>query len=145
MDITIRAGTAADFPALLELIHEFATFQKTPEKVLIDLEQMHRDEGLFQCFVAEAGDKIVGFASYCLVYFSWSGRALYLDDLYVQPAFRGQKLGIRLMDAVIAFAWDMHCRKVRWQVSRWNENAIAFYKSRGAQIDDVEINCDLWL
>lgn len=36
-----------------------------------------------------------------------------------------------------------NCKKVRWQVSNWNEKAIEFYKMRGATIDEVGINCDL--
>lgn len=53
---------------------------------------------------------------------------------------RGSK---KLLDAVIELAKKEHCKKVRWQVSRWNENAIDFYKKIGAWIDETEINCDL--
>ena len=48
-----------------------------------------------------------------------------------------------LLDEVTALAKNSGCKKLRWQVSKWNINAIAFYKSLGAVIDDVEINCDL--
>lgn len=47
-----------------------------------------------------------------------------------------------LLAAVIDLAKEQECKKVRWQVSKWNANAIAFYKSTGAAIDEVEINCD---
>jgi hypothetical protein len=46
---------------------------------------------------------------------------------------------------VINLAKQEQCKKVRWQVSGWNSNAIAFYKKMGANIDSTEINCDLVL
>ena len=70
---------------------------------------------------------------------------MYLDDLYIQPGSRGNKAGTLLLFAVKDYAKISGCKKLRWQVSSWNEKAIAFYKSIGAQIDDVEINCELFL
>ena len=105
---------------------------------------MEEEKDLFQCMVAQNEEgKIVGFATFFFVYYSWSGKALYLDDLYIQPAHRGNKSGTKLMMAVKDFALNSHCKKMRWQVSSWNHNAITFYKSIGAVVDDVEINCDL--
>ncbi|MCW3115051.1 MAG: family N-acetyltransferase [Segetibacter sp.] len=144
--MTIRRATEKDFPALLSLINEFAVFQKTPEKVSITLEQMKVDQDHFQCFVAEADSKeIVGFASFFFAYYSWSGKALYLDDLYVTEAFRNQGLGRRLLETIINLAKESNCKKVRWQVSKWNSNAISFYKKLGAAIEEIEINCDYYL
>ncbi|MFT3681266.1 MAG: GNAT family N-acetyltransferase [Ferruginibacter sp.] len=143
INITIRKATAADIPAVYSLIKEFAAFQKTPEKVVITPEQMKGDKDLFQCNVAETADKkIIGFASYFFAYYSWSGKAVYLDDLYVQPAYRKQGIGKKLLRHVFSLAKETHCKKVRWQVSKWNNAAIEFYKSMGASIDEVEINCD---
>jgi diamine N-acetyltransferase len=145
-NITIRKAVEADFAAILLLIKEFAVFQKTPEKVLITLEEMKANGNLFQCFVAQTDDaKIVGFASFFFAYYSWSGKALYLDDLYVTAAFRNQGIGEMFLEEIIALAKHNGCKKVRWQVSRWNSNAINFYKKMTATIDDTEINCDLEL
>lgn len=144
MNVTIRKANQQDFPTILALIKAFAIFQKTPEKVTITLEQMIASENLFQCFIAETGSKkIAGFASFYFVYNSWSGKGIYLDDLYVSDAFRKQGVGKLLLQAIIQLAKDEHCKKLRWQVSKWNANAIDFYKSIGAVIDDTEINCDL--
>jgi ribosomal protein S18 acetylase RimI-like enzyme len=144
--VTIRRATEKDFPALLSLINEFAVFQKTPEKVSITLEQMKVDQDHFQCFVAEADSKeIVAFASFFFAYYSWSGKALYLDDLYVTEAFRNQGSGRRLLETIINLAKESNCKKVRWQVSKWNSNAISFYKKLGAAIEEIEINCDYYL
>jgi len=146
MDLTIRKATEEDFPGILLLINEFAAFQKTPEKVIITLDQMINEKEYFQCFVAEAGDdEIAGFATFFIVYYSWSGKAVYLDDLYVKEDYRKQGIGKQLLETVINLARDQQCKKVRWQVSGWNTNAIEFYKKIGATIDKTEINCDYLL
>jgi len=46
-----------------------------------------------------------------------------------------------LLNAVIQFAKEHKCKSVRWLVSRWNENAINFYKKMGAVVDDTEMTC----
>lgn len=146
MKITVRRGTESDFGAILLLIEEFAFFQKTPGKVHVTLEQMHEDKELFKCFVAENETKqLVGFASYFFAYYSWSGKAVYLDDLYVSEDYRKHGIGTKLLTTIIDEAKKTGCKKVRWQVSNWNETAINFYKKMGAVIDEVEINCDLVL
>ncbi|NBB22896.1 GNAT family N-acetyltransferase [Runella sp. CRIBMP] len=146
MSIVIRKGTPEDFPAIFRLIQEFAVFQKTPEKVTITLDQMLENKDLFQCLVVEIEDaQLIGFASFFLAYYSWSGKALYLDDLYVKKEFRGYQIGTQLLDRLIDYANAEQCKKVRWQVSNWNKEAIEFYKKMGAKVDDTEINCDLYL
>jgi diamine N-acetyltransferase len=142
MNITIRKGIEADYPAIIDLINEFALFQKTPERVTNTVEQMRADNNLFQCFVAvDDRNRIVGYAAWFFAYFSWTGKALYLDDLYVVESARGLAIGTRLLQTVIDHGTATNCVKVRWQVSNWNKTAIAFYRKMGAQIDDVEMNC----
>ncbi len=146
MNVIIRKATHKDFPAILSLIKEFSIFQKTPEKVSITLEQMQSDADLFQCFVAENdSDEIIGFASFYFTYNSWSGKGLYLDDLYVQEMYRKHKTGSGLLNTVIDFGRAEKCKKLRWLVSRWNTNAIEFYKKIGTVIEETEITCDLKL
>ncbi|MEO8111244.1 MAG: GNAT family N-acetyltransferase [Ginsengibacter sp.] len=146
MNVTIRQVSRQDFPTILSLIKEFSIFQKTPEKVTITLEQMLRDENIFKCLVAEDDDKeITGFATFFFTYYSWSGKGLYLDDLYVKEACRQQAIGKKLLDKIIEIAKEENCKRVRWLVSNWNKNAIDFYKKMGAVIDVTDINCDLLL
>jgi GNAT superfamily N-acetyltransferase len=147
MEIIIRPSTPQDFPTIHSLFLEFASFQKTPEKVKITVEQMQEDKDLFNCLVAEGTEgKIIGFATWFFAYYSWTGKAIYLDDLYVQDAFRKEGIGGRLLKAVIDLAKIEKCTKVRWLVSKWNTNAIEFYsKKMGAIITDTESCCDLTL
>ncbi len=144
MEINIRKADENDFPAIVGLIQEFAHFQKSADKVTITAEQMQLEKHLFNCFVAENEQhEIIGFATYFFSYYSWTGKALYLDDLYVKESCRGNSVGTQLFNAVIELAKESNCIKLRWQVSNWNKNAINFYKKMGAVIDEVEINCDL--
>jgi len=157
MDTIIRRAVVADFPAVYALFREFAVFQKTPEKLHITLDQLIADAEDFQCFVAEtdgggegaAGDaaeggrEIVGFATFFMAYYSWTGKAIYLDDLYVRKNSRKYGIGKKLLFAVIDFSKENGCKTVRWLVSRWNGNAMAFYKSIGAEIHETEMVCVL--
>lgn len=145
MNFNIRTATPQDFPTVHSLIKEFATFQKTPEKVFITPEQMIKDAAFFNCLVMTIEDNIIGFATYFFSYYSWSGKAIYLDDLYVQKAYRGEGLGSKLFDKVMEIGKEANCYKMKWQVSKWNTKAQEFYLSRGTVIDDTEINCDLKL
>ena len=146
MSISIRKATVQDFPAVFHLIKKFAFFQQATDKVSITLEQMIEDKEYFQCLVAETASKeIVGFATFFYAYYSWSGKAVYLDDLYVTESFRKQGIGKDLLLAIIDLAKEGACKKVRWQVSKWNTAAIGFYEKMGATIDEVEINCDYLL
>ena len=141
--MTIRNAAPQDFGNVLKLIMEFSAFQRSEEKVTISLQQLLNDEQIFHCLIAETDDKeVIGFASYFFAYYSWTGKALYLDDLYVKAAYRKQGTGKKLLEAVIQLATEQDCKKVRWQVSKWNTQAIGFYESIGAHIDETEINCD---
>lgn len=146
MHYTIRKAEIRDFETIHRLMKEFAVFIKTPEKFTITLERMLKERDYIHCFVAEnEAHEIVGYATYFLTYYTWSGKSMYLEDLYVIDSCRGAGLGTALMDRVTEEARCEDCAKLKWQVSRWNNTAIEFYKKRGAVIDDVEINCDLKL
>ncbi|HWH63108.1 MAG TPA: GNAT family N-acetyltransferase [Ginsengibacter sp.] len=146
MKIIIRKAVEQDFPTIISLLNEFAVFQKTPEKVSITLEQMMQEKDFFTCIVAETEHKeIAGFATFFSTYHSWSGKGLYLDDLYVKAAFRKQFIGKKLLEEIITLAKKEDCKEVRWRVSGWNTTAIDFYKKIGAEIDSIDFNCTLSL
>ena len=142
MNFVIRKANESDFEEILSLIKEFSVFQKTPEKVSITLDQLRKDKDIFQCLVAVSEGEIIGFASFYFTYYSWTGKGLYLDDLYVKQLYRKQSVGKKLLDAIIDLAKKEQCKNVRWLVSEWNANAINFYKSMGATIDQVDLNCN---
>lgn len=145
MNLTIREAAPNDYEQIFLLIKEFAAFIKTPEKVLISPDQMLQDREYFRCFVVTDNETIIAFSTYFFAYYSWTGKAIYLDDLYVTETYRGKGIGNLLFNKIIETAKNNNCKKVKWRVSNWNKKAIKFYKNKGALIDDVEINCDLFL
>ena len=135
----------SDFEELIRLITEFSVFEKLPEKMTNTLDQMKQEEDFIKGFVVRDNGKIVAYVTFFFAYYTWVGKSLYMDDLYVTQDYRGRGLGTLLIENVKRFAKDNGCKKLRWQVSDWNKPAIGFYKSLGAEIDEVEMNCDLML
>jgi GNAT superfamily N-acetyltransferase len=143
MEVIIRKANVDDFSDILSLIRELADFQKSLEKVTYTVEEMKKDKEFFHCIVAENEKKeIIGVAYYFFVYFSWVGKSLYLDDLYVKESQRGKKIGTNLLKEVFEIAKNEKCQRIRWQVSEWNHLAIDFYEKCGAEIDREIYNCD---
>lgn len=143
MKFTIRKAVEKDFADILFLIKELADFEKAPEKVTNSVEQMKAEKDYFQCFVVETSDKeIIGIALYFFTYFTWVGKSLYLDDLYVKKQYRGNQIGTELLKKIFEVAKRENCKRVRWQVLNWNKQAIKMYKKSGAEIDNEWSNCD---
>jgi GNAT superfamily N-acetyltransferase len=144
MKINIRLAEESDFNRLIELMREFAEFENHPEAMMNSVERMKRESEYFSCFLAETGDyQIVGYAAWFFAYYTWTGKSLYIDDLYVSNEYRGKGIGKMLMKRVIEFATTSGCHKIRWQVSDWNEPAMNMYRKMGAEIDTSKLNCDL--
>ncbi len=143
MNITIRKATQEDFAAILDLVMELALFQSSPHKVTNTVELMMEEKDYFNAFVAQTADgEIAGVATYFFAYYTWVGKSLYLDDLYVKEDKRGLKIGSALLKQIFEVAKNENCKRVRWQVSEWNKPAIEFYKKCGAELDDECMNCD---
>lgn len=143
-DVYIRPVEEKDYRQIVDLFSDFALFEKMPDKMVNSVDRMIAEKEYFNCFVAVSpDDQIIGYATYFFGYYTWTGKSLYMDDLYVKPEFRGVGIGTRLIKRVIDLAKDSGCHKMRWQVSQWNVPAIDFYTSLGASIDNTEQNCDL--
>ncbi|HPX75300.1 MAG TPA: GNAT family N-acetyltransferase [Bacteroidales bacterium] len=143
LEVNYRLANENDFAAILEMIKELALFENAPDKVLNTTEIMKQEQNLFQCFVAETKEKeVVGMALYFFAYFTWVGKSLYLDDLYVKPEYRGKGIGTELLNLILKTAKEENCRRLRWQVLNWNTPAIKLYEKFGATIDAGWSNCD---
>jgi len=143
MNFTIRFAEEADFPVILDIIKALALFEKAPEKVTNTVEQMKAEKDYFNCLVAinEEGE-IIAICLYFFAYYTWVGKSLYLDDLYVLEPYRRHGIAAALLNELFEIARRERCNRVRWQVLDWNEHAIQFYKKIGATIDNEWINCD---
>ena len=143
MPVVVRRGEEKDFPVLLGLIKDLATFERAPQEVKNSLEQMKRERESFGFFVAEEDGKILASAVYFFAYYTWVGKSLYLDDLYVRPEYRRKRVGTLLLGRVFELAKQENCKRLRLQVLDWNKDAIAFYEKHGGVISGEWLNCDL--
>lgn len=143
----IRKGTKQDLSSVLDLIHELALFEKAPEQVTNSVNDMEEDgfgkNPVFNFYVAELNNKIIGIAVYFIKYSTWKGKGLYLDDLFVTEKFRGKGIGKKLFDIIIEEAKKIKAKQLHWQVLDWNTPAIDFYKKYGATIDAEWLDCKL--
>lgn len=136
----------SDFEELLALFQGMADFQNLPDNMFNTLERMKAEKEYLTGFtVRNEQGEMIGYATYFFAYYTWQGKCLYMDDLFVREDYRGRGVGKELIQNVIGFARKNHCHKLRWMVGAWNENAIRFYKSLGAEIDHVEMACNLML
>ncbi len=138
----IRIGEEHDFINVLAMIKELALFEKAPEKVTNTVEQMKREKDLFELFVVEHKGEIIAMALYYFSYYTWVGKSLYLDDLYVKKQHRGNGIGQELLKELFKVAQKEKCSRVRWQVLDWNRPAIDLYNKMEATLDKEWINCD---
>lgn len=143
----IRKGTINDIPAALGLVKELAIYEKAPQEVEITIEQMNDwgfgNDKLFDFFVAEKENKIIGIALYYFKYSTWKGKCLFLEDIIVTESERKNGFGKLLFEAVAKVAKELKVKRMEWQVLDWNDPAINFYKKYDAYFDDEWLNCKL--
>lgn len=136
----IRKGEKKDMNGVLALIQELATFEKEPDAVLITTDDLIRDgfgdKPLFEVFVAEVENQIVGIALYYYRYSTWKGKTIHLEDLVVKDSMRGTGLGYALYSEIIKQGQKDKVRRIEWNVLDWNTPAIDFYENSGAKILD---------
>jgi GNAT superfamily N-acetyltransferase len=141
MTTAIRTATAADVAQILAFIRALAAFERAPDAVTATEEGLLRDgfglNPFYSCLIAEHDGKPAGFALYFFNYSTWMGRpGIYLEDLFVQPEFRGLGIGKALLRRVAAIAVEKGCRRLQWEVLDWNTPAIDFYSAMGAEFLD---------
>jgi len=146
-NVSIRKGRREDLPRTLELIRELAAFEKEPDAVINTVAMMEADgfgeQPVFDFFVAEKNNRILGISLFYWRYSTWKGKRLYLEDIIVTSSERGQGIGKRLFDRTMQHALDEGCTGMTWQVLDWNEPAINFYRKYGASMGQDWINCNL--
>lgn len=143
----IRTGSKTDIPAILGLIKELAAYEKAPHDVEVTIEQMEEwgfgNDKLFDFFVAEKNNTIVGMALYYYKYSTWKGKCLFLEDIIVTESERQHGYGKLLFNEVAKVAKQQQVKRMEWQVLDWNEPAIKFYKRYNTVFDGEWINCKL--
>ena len=145
IDAAPRPARPEDVAEIIAMIRELADYEKALDEAIATPEQLH--EALFgeqpavYALVVEHPHEedgehrsLAGFALYFLNFSTWLGRhGVYLEDLYVRPAFRGSGYGQALLAALARICVDRGYGRLEWWVLDWNEPAIGFYRSIGAE------------
>lgn len=142
----LRFATPDDIPTIMRFVRELAEFEREADKVVATeellREAMFADRPAAEAVIAERDGEPLGMALFFHNFSTWTGwRGLYLEDLYVTPAARGQGVGAALLRYLAGVAVDRGCTRFEWAVLNWNTKAIEFYKAMGAEpMDDWTVN-----
>lgn len=133
----LRPASIEDVPLILQFIRELAEYERmlgdvvTTEDMLRESLFGHRPAAeVILCF---EGEKAAGFALFFHNFSTFRGRpGIYLEDLFVRPAYRGKGYGKMLLQALARLCVERNCARLEWAVLDWNTPSIEFYKSLGA-------------
>ena len=133
-----RDATPDDVPALLALIAELAEYERLGHEAVAGHADLH--DSLFgatpraHAVLAERGGAVAGMAVFFFSFSTFTGRpSLYVEDVFVRPAHRGQGVGRGFFRRLAARAVAERCGRMEWSVLDWNESALAFYRGLGAE------------
>ena len=141
MTATIRPAGPADAAAILGLVRALARYENLEDSVAAS--EADIAAALFGpsprvfCDLAMAEGDVAGFALWFYSFSTFVGRhGIYLEDLFVEPAFRGRGLGKAMLAGLARRCVDENLGRFEWSVLDWNEPAIQFYRARGARLLD---------
>ncbi len=135
--MVFRYAQREDVPSVLELIRELAAYEHMEDQVVATAQLL--EEWLFErkkaeVILGELEGKVVAFALFFHNFSTFLGRAgIYLEDLYIQPAYRGKGYGKALLRQLAKVALERECGRLEWACLNWNTPSIGFYLSLGAQ------------
>ena len=135
--LSIRPATADDVPLIRQLIAELAEYERLADAAVATddglREQLFSAQPAAEVLIGEVDGEAAGFALFFHNFSTFLGkRGLYLEDLFVRPAFRGSGLGRHLMASLARIAVQRDCGRFKWSVLDWNAPAIGFYRTLGA-------------
>lgn len=138
-NVKITPATPADVPALFQLVLALAEYERLTHEVTgtaDDLAQhLFGDRPYAEALVAQVNDQPVGFALFFHNFSTFLMRpGIYLEDLFVDPNYRGLGIGKQLLQTLAHIAVERGCGRLEWSVLDWNAPAIAFYQRMNAQI-----------
>ena len=136
--LRIQEATEQDVPLILDFIRELAQYEKALDRVSATEESLRATlfgpKPYAEALIVYQSEQPVAFAIYFFSYSSFTGLPnLYLEDIFVRPAFRGSGVGRELIAFLARRASERGCGRMEWSVLNWNESAIAFYQKLGAE------------
>jgi GNAT superfamily N-acetyltransferase len=134
----IRPAAVNDVPLILSFIRELAAYEKLAHEVSATEDDLRAclfgERPIVEAVIASLDGEPVGYALFFPNFSTFLGKpGLYLEDLYVRPAARGQGVGRALLEHCARVAVDRGWGRMEWTVLDWNEPSIAFYKKLGAE------------
>ncbi len=140
--LVIRPATPDDAATIANLVYELAVYEKLEQYARATPDDFRQH--LFgprpyaEAMMAEVDGEPAGFALFFPTFSTFRGQpGLYLEDIYVKPAHRGQGIGKTLLAALARLAIDRGLGRLEWAVLNWNSPAIGFYHGLGARpLDD---------
>jgi GNAT superfamily N-acetyltransferase len=146
--ISLRPAQPEDAPLVFQLVSELADYERLSDAV--DATPQMLAEALFRsqprvfCDLAFADGDPAGLAVWFYNFSTFRGRhGIWLEDLFVRPAFRGRGIGLKLMQRLAARCLEENLARFEWTVLDWNEPSIAFYQRQGAVLLDDWTTCRL--
>lgn len=144
--LNLRPAVPADAPLILQYVRELAEYEREPEAAVATEADLCRyafsEHPLVKVTMAEWDGAPAGFALWFLNFSTWEGKpGIYLEDLFVRPAFRGHGIGKALLQHLAALAVTEGWTRFVWQVLDWNTPAIEFYEAHGAKIMRPWLTC----
>ena len=142
----VREASADDVPLILTLIGELAEYERLSHEVVATegslQEWLFGEKPVAEVLIAEHQGAAVGFALFFHSFSTFLGRpGIYLEDLYVRPAFRRRGTGKAMLVHLAKLARERGCGRLEWSVLDWNEPSIRFYQSLGAvAMDDWTVH-----
>jgi len=139
MPFRIEPARPRDTAVLHALIGALAEYERLTHLVVGTeaqlAEELFCERPVIEAVLGWADERAVGFALYFHNYSTFlARRGLYLEDLFVVPEARGRGYGKALMRQVARVAVDRQCGRFEWAVLDWNQPAIDFYRSLGAEV-----------
>ncbi|MDP4984731.1 GNAT family N-acetyltransferase [Pseudoalteromonas tunicata] len=135
--LSIRPAVVDDSSTILKFITELAIYEKAEHEVLANeqtiKETIFAPSGHVNALICESNGTPIGMAIYFFNYSTWLAKpGLYLEDLYVTEAQRGQGAGKLLLKRLAQIALEQGCGRFEWSCLDWNTPARDFYHSIGA-------------
>ena len=136
---SIRPVQAGDIPAIFGMIAELAEFEKLSHLLIVDEQKLHDallgPQPACEGLIGEDNGAPVAYSLFFHNFSTFLGRkGLYLEDLYVKPEYRGKGYAKTMLKQLARLALQRDCARFEWSVLDWNENAIRFYQSLGADV-----------
>eukprot|EP00026_Physarum_polycephalum_P016726 Phypoly_transcript_17707.p1 GENE.Phypoly_transcript_17707~~Phypoly_transcript_17707.p1 ORF type:complete len:173 (+),score=33.12 Phypoly_transcript_17707:275-793(+) len=142
MSFVIRPATVEDVPTIFKFIMELAVYEKLEHEVVATEEILKKTlfgpKQYAEVLIAELRTEnqpaiAVGYALYFYNFSTFLGiPGIYLEDLYIQPAYRGKNYGTQMLVRLADLCKEKGCGRLEWSVLKWNEPSIKFYLSKGA-------------